>query len=66
MLFASQHSLIIKFFKVSLCYNILISLSTVVLNSRDRHKKHGVPLLRASITCLTIYILHPEKLTKMH
>ena len=34
---------------------IIISLSTVVLNSRDRHEKHGVPLLRASITRLTIY-----------
>ena len=42
-----------------MCYNITclhtyISLSTVVLNSRDRHKKHGVPLFRASTTCLTI------------
>ena len=27
----------------------------VVLNSRDRHKKHGIPLLCASITRLTIY-----------
>ena len=38
------------------CYVIhTISLSTVVLNSRDRHEKHGVPLLHASITHLTIY-----------
>ena len=33
----------------------LISLSTVVLNSRDQHEKHSVPLLCALITHLTIY-----------
>ena len=34
----------------------------VVLNSRDRHKKHGVPLLRASIIRLTIYFTQKNQL----
>ena len=33
---------------------IHITLSMVVLHSRDRHKKHGIPLLHVSITWLTI------------
>ena len=33
-------------------------------DSRDRHKKHGVPLLSASITRITIYFT--RKPTKMH
>ena len=41
-----------------------ISLSTVVLNGRDRHEKHGVPLLCASITFLTIYFT--QKPTEIH
>ena len=37
---------------IYVCFKI--SLSTVVLNSRDRHEKHGNPLLHASITRFTI------------
>ena len=29
--------------------------TAVLINSRDQHEKHGVPLLRASITRLTTY-----------
>ena len=33
---------------------IRASLSTVVLNSRDQHEEHGIPLLCSFITRLTI------------
>ena len=39
-----------------------ISLSTVVLNSMDRHEKHGVPLLCTSITRLTMYFTQKHRL----
>ena len=39
-----------------------ISLSTVILNSRDRHEKHAIPLLRALITCLTMYFTQKDQL----
>ena len=45
-------------------FKTLVSLSTVVFNSKDRHEKHGVLLLCASITRLTIYL--PKKLIEMY
>ena len=45
------------------CIGLLKPLGTIVLNSRDQHKIHGVPLLCASTTHLTIYSIRtsPEK-----
>ena len=40
----------------------IISLSMIVLNSGDQHKKYDIPLLHASIICDTL----PEKPTEMH
>ena len=34
----------------------------LVLNSRDQHEKRGVPLLRTSITRLTIYFTRKSQL----
>ena len=45
---------------MQLCKNHSCKYGSTLLNSRDRHEKHGVPLLCASITCLTIYVLYTE------
>ena len=41
-------------------YGTILLLSIVVLNSRDRYKKYGMPLLRSSITYFIIYFTQNE------
>ena len=41
-------------------YDTVLLLSIVVLNSRNRYKKHGMPLLRSSITYFIIYFTQNE------
>ena len=38
-----------------------VSLSTVVLTSRGRHERRGIPLLHALITCITIIKTHDSE-----
>ena len=44
------------YIRMCVCICMYISLSTIVLNSRDRHEKHSVPLFCTSTTCLIIHL----------